>query len=367
MRTRRFGSVLMVAGVAAFWGCDVERDAPAELAAGLDMDMLNQLFDVIPETPPDLPGNPLTEEKIELGKMLYFDPRLSSSWLISCNTCHNVGLAGVDLLETSVGHGWQRGPRNSPTVFNAVFNIAQFWDGRAEDLAEQAKGPIQDAVEMASTPERVVETMLSIPEYVEAFEAAFPDDPEPVTFTNVARAIEAFEATLITPGAPFDRFLEGEVGALTEREQEGLALFINTGCAACHAGINLGAQSYHPFGVVERPGADILPPEDRGRYEVTLTVEDEFVFKAPTLRNVALTPPYFHSGSIWDLQEAIVVMGVAQLGRELSPEEAVLITEFMGTLTGRQPVIEYPILPPHTERTPLPDVSPVVRPPTASD
>jgi cytochrome c peroxidase len=370
MTMRRF--VLPVVAVVAVGmtfvsGCGPRSEEPIELAAGLDMDVLRQLFDVIPETPPDLPGNPLTEEKIELGKMLFFEPRLSASWLISCNTCHNMGLGGVDLLETSVGHGWQRGPRNSPTVLNAVFNVAQFWDGRAEDLAEQAKGPIQDAVEMNSTPERVVATLLSIPEYVGAFEAAFPGEADPVTFRNLALAIEAFEATLITPGARFDRFLEGEAGALTDVEQEGLALFIRTGCAACHAGINLGGRSYHAFGVVERPAADILPPGDRGRYEVTRTAEDQYVFKAPTLRNVHLTPPYFHSGKVWELEQAVVVMGLAQVGRELTTDEASLITAFLKTLTGRQPVVQYPILPPHTASTPLPDVSVVVRDPVAND
>jgi cytochrome c peroxidase len=365
-------TVFLVAGAGLVWGCDGSRvDGEAEaagsvarsgevrgtLAVDLDLEYVTQLFDVIPRTPPDLPGNAVTEEKVELGRLLYFEPRLSSSWLISCNTCHNVGLAGVDLLETSVGHGWQRGPRNAPTVFNAVFNVAQFWDGRAQDLMEQAKGPIQASVEMNSDPERVVETLKSIPQYVSWFEAAFPGEADPVTFDNMARAIEAFEATLITPGARFDRFLEGDLDALTPLEQEGLALFVSKGCSACHNGINVGGGSYHPFGVVERPGAAILPPGDRGRYEVTRTATDDYVFRSPSLRNVELTPPYFHSGAVWDLEEAVAVMSAAQLGTELTPEQAAAITAFLRTLTGEQPVIEYPILPPHTERTPLPDIT----------
>jgi cytochrome c peroxidase len=336
-------------------------------ATGLEMELVGQLFDVIPDSPPDLPGNPLTAEKVSLGTMLYFEPRLSSSWLISCNTCHNVGLGGVDLMETSVGHGWQRGPRNAPTVFNAVFNVAQFWDGRAEDLMEQAKGPIEASVEMNSDPDRVVATLSSIPEYVAAFEAAFPGEADPVTFDNMARAIEAFEATLITPGARFDRYLQGEVAALTAREEEGLGLFINKGCASCHNGVNIGGQSYHPFGVVERPGAAILPPGDRGRYEVTRTATDEYVFKAPSLRNVELTPPYFHSGAVWGLEEAVTVMSAAQLGTELTRDDAAAITAFLRTLTGRQPVVDYPILPPQTERTPLPDITVGGRAGPASD
>jgi cytochrome c peroxidase len=333
------------------------RDSEMARAGASELHQVEHLFAPIPETPPDLPGNPLTPEKVELGKMLWFEPRLSSSWLISCNTCHNLGLGGVDLMETSIGHGWQRGPRNAPTVLNAVFNVAQFWDGRAEDLMEQAKGPIQASVEMNNEPWRVEETLLSIPEYVAAFEAAFPGDAEPVTFDNVARALEAFEATLITPGSRFDRYLEGEAVALTETERVGLALFVEKGCAACHNGVNVGGQSYHPFGVVERPGAAILPLGDRGRYEVTRTATDEYVFKAPSLRNVELTPPYFHSGAVWGLEEAVEVMSTAQLGTELTREQASAITAFLRTLTGRQPVVEYPILPPGTDRTPPPDVS----------
>jgi cytochrome c peroxidase len=311
-------------------------------------------FKPVPETPPALADNPLTPEKIELGKMLYFDPRLSASWLISCNTCHNLGLGGVDLLETSIGHGWQKGPRNSPTVLNAVFNVAQFWDGRAKDLKEQAKGPVQAAVEMNSTPERAVKTLKSIPEYVERFQKAFPGQADPVTFDNMARAIEAFEATLLTPDARFDRYLKGDAAALNAEEKRGLELFLNKGCVACHGGVNLGGTGYFAFGVVEKPGADVLPPGDKGRFEVTKTATDEYVFKSPSLRNIELTPPYFHSGRVWDLKQAVAIMGSAQLGATLTDEEATLITAFLRTLTGRQPRVEYPILPPHTAATPLP-------------
>lgn len=321
------------------------------------MQRARALFEPIPTAPPALAETPMTPECIELGKLLFFEPRLSSSWLISCNTCHNLGLGGVDLLETSVGHGWQKGPRNAPTVLNAVLNIAQFWDGRAADLMEQAMGPVQAAVEMNSTPERAVATLKSIPEYVEMFERAFPGDDDPVTFENMARAIEAFEATLLTPGSRFDQFLEGNGAALGAMEKRGLGLFMDRGCAACHAGANLGGTGYFPFGVVEKPGADILPPEDKGRFAVTQTASDEYVFKAPSLRNIALTPPYFHSGSVWDLEQAVEIMGSAQLGRRLGDDETQAIAAFLGALTGRQPSIVYPLLPPHTADTPLPDVS----------
>ncbi|MEE8192009.1 MAG: cytochrome-c peroxidase [Gemmatimonadales bacterium] len=322
------------------------RAAPASL----------EMFEPIPEELPTLDGNPITEEKVELGKMLYLDPRLSQSWLISCNTCHNLGLAGVDLMETSIGHGWQQGPRNAPTVLNAVYNVAQFWDGRAKDLMEQAQGPVQAAVEMANTPERVIATLKSIPEYVERFEASFPDEPDPVTFENMARAIEAFEATLVTPNAPFDDYLRGDESALTLVQKEGLALFVEQGCAGCHDGINVGGGGYFPFGVVEKPNPDILPPGDKGRYAVTSSEADEYVFRSPTLRNVELTAPYFHSGAVWDLDEAVGVMGSAQLGATLTAEEKAAVVAFLGALTGEQPQVMYPVLPPHTETTPRPDV-----------
>ncbi|MEE9132961.1 MAG: cytochrome-c peroxidase [Gemmatimonadota bacterium] len=331
------------------------------VAAGSNQDELMKraqaAFKPLPDSPPALENTPMTPESIELGRMLYFDPRLSASWLISCNTCHNMGLGGVDLLETSIGHGWQKGPRNAPTVLNAVFNIAQFWDGRAKDLKEQAMGPVQAAVEMNSTPERAVATLQSIPEYVERFETVFPAAEEPVTFENMARAIEAFEATLLTPGARFDQYLEGKSNALGAMEKRGLSLFMDKGCSACHGGVNVGGAGYFPFGVVEKPGADILPPDDKGRFAVTNTAADEYVFKAPTLRNIELTPPYFHSGKVRGLEQAVGVMSSAQLGQQLDDDEIYAITAFLRTLTGEQPTVEYPILPPHTADTPLPDVS----------
>ena len=315
------------------------------------------LFEVVPAVAPELADNPLTDEKVELGKMLYFEPRLSSSWLISCNTCHNLSLGGIDLMETSIGHGWQKGPRNAPTVLNAVFNLAQFWDGRAADLEEQAKGPVQAAVEMASDPDRAIATLRSIPEYRDLFAKAFPGEGEPVTFDNMARAIEAFEATLVTPGAPFDRWLAGDDAAMTEAQVEGLEVFVSKGCSACHAGVNFGGEGYFPFGVVQAPPEEIRPAGDLGRFSVTNTEADQYVFKSPSLRNIEITAPYFHSGKIWSLEEAVSIMGSAQLGAVLTPDEVTAITAFLETLTGRQPQVEYPVLPSHTADTPLPDVS----------
>lgn len=331
---------------------------PAAAAAAGDSDTLRAtaaaLFGTIPERVEELRGRPLSSEQVELGHMLFFDPRLSRSQLITCNTCHSIGTGGADNVPASIGHGWQRGPRNSPTVFNAVFNAAQFWDGRAADLAEQAKGPVQASVEMNSTPDLVVRTLQSIPEYVDRFGKAFPGEA-PVSFDNMALALEAFEATLVTPDSRFDRWVLGDEAAIGATERRGLELFVSSGCASCHNGRNFGGQTYFPFGVIERPGADILPLGDKGRFEVTATASDEYVFRAAPLRNVELTAPYFHSGQVWDLEQAVAIMGTAQLGREINDEEARAIAAFLRTLTGRQPTVEYPILPPSTASTPRPE------------
>jgi cytochrome c peroxidase len=315
----------------------------------------NAMFKPIPKEPPTLKNNAANPAKIELGKILFFDPRLSSSGLISCNSCHNLGLGGVDGLETSIGHGWQKGPRNSPTVLNAVFNIAQFWDGRAKDLQEQAMGPVQAAVEMHSTPERSVAILRSMPEMVDRFKKAFPGQADSVTFSNMASAIEVFEATLLTPNSRFDQFLGGKADALSAQEKSGLDIFISKGCAPCHSGVNIGGNGYFPFGVVEKPGAEVLPPNDKGRFAVTHTASDEYRFKSPSLRNIALTAPYFHSGKVWDLRQAVAIMGTAQVGANLNETEIDQIVAFLQTLSGEQPKVEYPIMPNRTGTTPLPD------------
>jgi cytochrome c peroxidase len=312
------------------------------------------LFKPIPVKPPAMKDNPATLAKLDLGKKLYFDPRLSASQLISCNTCHNVGLGGVDLQETSIGHGWQKGPRNAPTVFNSVFNIAQFWDGRAEDLKAQAKGPVQAAVEMNNKPEQVMETLESIPGYPPLFKKAFPGEKGPVTFDNMAKSIEVFEATLLTPDSRFDRYLKGNRKALAPLEEEGLRIFMDKGCVACHGGINIGGAGYFPFGVREAPPSEVRPIGDTGRFKVTNTESDKYVFKAPSLRNAAITRPYFHSGMVWKLKDAVEIMGAAQLGIGISPVDADKIVDFLHTLSGRQPKMEYPILPPSSDATPHP-------------
>ena len=312
-----------------------------------------EIFKPVPSTTPAVSDNPITPDKIALGKALFFDPRMSASGVFSCNSCHNLATGGDDNLETSIGHGWQKGPRNAPTALNSVFNEAQFWDGRAEDLKAQAKGPVQAGVEMANTPDNVVATLKSMPQYVTWFEASFPGEADPVTFDNFAKAIEAFEATLITP-APFDSYLNGDEAALSDVQKQGLALFMDKGCASCHNGVNVGGNGYYPFGLIEKPGADVLPEGDKGRFAVTSTVDDEYVFRAAPLRNVRDTAPYFHSGKVWDLKVAVQIMAESQLGEELTDEEADQIVAFLDSLTGAMPEVVYPVLPAETASTPRP-------------
>ncbi|MDA3807887.1 MAG: c-type cytochrome [Thiomicrorhabdus sp.] len=322
-----------------------------------DAELLRQAlfrFDPIPQEPPSHPVNRLTEKKIVLGKMLFFDPRMSSSQIISCNTCHNLGLGGIDLKETSLGHRWQSSSRNAPTVLNSVFNIAHFWDGRARDLAEQAGGPLLGLVEMASSNLHICRVLSSIPAYVEDFNKAFPDSEEPICFGNAKKALAAFEITLLTPDAPFDQFLRGDLKALDNTTKKGLHLFINKGCADCHMSMNIGGNGYYVFGVKSKPDPRYLPVDDHGRSAILSSIEEDYVFKAPSLRNVGLTAPYFHSGSAWTLAEAVEVMTRTQLGIDIEAQDNVAIVAFLQALSGRQPEITYPILPASTALTPRP-------------
>jgi cytochrome c peroxidase len=275
------------------------------------------------------PDNPITEAKITLGRMLYFDPRLSTSQEISCNTCHPLDRYGADGEPTSPGHLGQRGTRNSPSVYNAALHIAQFWDGRAKNVEEQAKGPVLNPIEMAMPAEPVVvEVLGSIPDYAEAFAAAFPGEAEPITYDNMALAIGAFERRLITPSR-FDAFLEGRDDALTEAEVEGLDRFIALGCIQCHLGPAVGGASFQKLG-----RAEPYPTEDLGRYEITKQESDRFVFKVPSLRNVEKTGPWFHDGGVDSLDEAIRRMGRYQLGVSFSDEEVASLRAFFDSLTG---------------------------------
>lgn len=278
-------------------------------------------------------GRELTPERIALGKMLYFEPRLSKGGDVSCNSCHDLATFGVDGKPTSTGHKGQLGGRNSPTVYNAAGHFAQFWDGRAKDVEEQAKGPVLNPVEMAMPNAKAVEKVLSgIPEYVAAFKKAFPAEKKPVTFDNMAVAIAAFERGLATPSR-FDVFLAGDDKALSDAEKQGLNAFMDTGCAACHSGALFGGAMYQKLGLVKP-----WPTEkDTGRFEVTKKDADKFFFKVPSLRNIEKTAPYFHDGSVASLDEAVKLMATHQLGKELTAEQVGSIVTFLKALTGTPP------------------------------
>jgi cytochrome c peroxidase len=299
---------------------------------------------------PIKPAGVVNLAKAELGKRLFFDPRLSKSGFISCNSCHNLSMGGTDNLTTSIGHGWQEGPINSPTVLNASLNLAQFWDGRAADLKEQAAGPIANPGEMASTHALAVDVIASIPGYRREFALVYGADAG-VNIDEVTDAIAEFEKTLKTPNSRFDQWLLGDADAISERELAGYQLFKASGCVACHSGEGLGGSSFQRFGIIEPYKTD-NPAE--GRYALTGKDADRFSFKVPTLRNVELTYPYFHDGQAATLEEAVDVMGRLQLGRTFSEMENAQIVAFLKTLTGEQPRFALPILPPSVASTPKP-------------
>ncbi|KAA0693236.1 cytochrome C biogenesis protein CcsA [Halopseudomonas laoshanensis] len=288
-------------------------------------------------------------EKIELGKKLFFDPRLSRSGFISCNSCHNLSMGGSDNLSTSIGHNWQEGPINSPTVLNSSMNVAQFWDGRAATLQEQAAGPINNPKEMASTHVLALDVLRSIPQYRQEFAEIYGSDE--IDIDRVTDAIAAFEETLVTPNSRFDQWLKGDDQALTQAELEGYKTFKDIGCTACHNGPAAGGSSFQRMGVVE-PYVTDNPAE--GRVAVTGKDADRFSFKVPTLRNVELTYPYFHDGAHWKLEEAVDLMARLQLGRELEKQDIDNMTAFLKTLTGDQPDFSIPQLPPSNNATPIP-------------
>lgn len=292
----------------------------------------------------------VNEEKVELGKKLFFDPRLSKSGFISCNSCHNLSMGGSDNLRSSIGHNWQEGPINSPTVLNSSLNLAQFWDGRAKDLKEQAAGPISNPKEMAFTHDLAVSVVASIQGYRDEFKKVFGSDK--VNLDRITDAIAEFEKTLVTPNARFDRWLNGDDKAITEKELQGYTLFKEAGCIACHNGPGVGGASFQKMGVTKEY---ITENTAIGRAGVTGKDSDRMYFKVPTLRNVELTYPYFHDGAAQTLQEAVITMGRLQLGREFTPDEQGKIVAFLKTLTGDQPKFVLPQLPPSDDKTPRPE------------
>ncbi|WP_293704405.1 cytochrome c peroxidase [uncultured Parasutterella sp.] len=294
----------------------------------------------------NIPKTPQQEAKIELGKMLWFDPRLSLSGKVSCNTCHDLSTNGADTKPLSIGYAGRKGTVNSPTVFNAEKQIAQFWDGRAKTLAEQATGPITNPLEMAMTPELAEGVIRSIPGYRPYFEKAFGSKNP--TFSEIAEALAAFETTLTTPNAPFERYLKGDKNALTQQQIDGLKLFRRSGCIRCHSGNLLGGTSFQKVGSV-RPYVTDNP--SKGRMDVSGKPWDEMMFKVPTLLNVERTAPYFHDGAVKTLPDAVKKMADIQLDMNLSEKQVEEIVAFLDSLNGELPKIEKPTLPPSGPET----------------
>ncbi|MCB9024940.1 MAG: cytochrome-c peroxidase [Bdellovibrionaceae bacterium] len=294
--------------------------------------------------------------EIELGKMLYFDPRLSKDATVSCNSCHNVMNGGSDNRQFSAGIRGQLGGRNSPTVFNAAFLSVQFWDGRAPSLKEQAKGPLINPVEMGNKDHKEVIARLSkIPGYVQAFKNVYPGN-DSLNIENLATAIAVYEKTLVTENSPFDRFQEGDETALTEVEKKGWETFKQVGCTSCHSGDHFAGpqlpegqgfyMKFPTFTEGNKYEKAYKFTKDKGRYAETKNKADMFMFRVPTLRNIALTAPYFHNGSVKELDEAVKVMAKSQLNRDLNDEEVASIVVFLKSLTGTIPEQTFPVLPP---------------------
>lgn len=293
----------------------------------LDKTTLKQFFEPLPASIIDEKKNAAL---IALGKKLYLDPRLSINDTISCNSCHQLTNYGVDSQPTSPGHDGKRGGRNSPTTFNAALHIAQFWDGRAKDVEEQALGPILNPIEMGMPNEAaVVDKLKKIDEYKAMFAEAFKDEKDPIQYKNVGKAIGAFERTLLTPSR-FDDYLKGDENALNDAEKRGLQKFVHMGCANCHNGVALGGNSYKKIGLVEP-----YKTSDVGRFAVTGLETDKYVFKVPSLRNIAKTGPYFHDGSVKTLEDAIEEMAEHQLGRKVGPGFVEDVKAFLGSLTAK--------------------------------
>jgi cytochrome c peroxidase len=278
-------------------------------------------------------ANPLTDAKIELGRTLFYETRLSAGNDLSCNSCHRLDAYGADTGAVSIGFQGKKGGRNSPTVYNAAGHIAQFWDGRAPDVEAQALGPILNPVEMAMpAAPAVIERLRADENYRRMFAAAFPGEANPVTYPNVGLAIGAFERKLVTPSR-WDRFLHHDDKALTDAEKTGFNTFAATGCTACHQGTYVGGGMYMKLGAA-RPWPDTA---DIGRMAVTHQPSDRMTFKVPSLRNIEYTGPYFHNGTVRSLDSAIVLMARYQLGKELKPEQVAQIVSWLHSLSGPLP------------------------------
>lgn len=284
------------------------------------------------------PANDCSAPKVALGKMLYFDTRLSLTGNNSCNSCHNVATYGVDNEPTSKGDNGGRGGRNSPTTFNAALHFLQFWDGRAKDVEEQAGMPILNPAEMAiPSKEYLVNKLKGVDTYAKGFKEAFPQDADPLTYENIAKAIAAFERTLVTPSR-FDEYLKGKKDALTAQEKHGMQTFISSGCTSCHNGVAIGGGQFQKFGLIndyhQLTGSS---DTDKGLFDITKNDADKDKFKVPSLRNIAKTYPYFHDGKVRELSDAVRIMAKTQVNKDLSYDDIQSIVAFLNSLTGDVP------------------------------
>jgi len=314
----------------------------------------------LPEEAPAPADNPTTAAKIVLGQMLFMDPRFSSTGTVSCNSCHNVMLGGEDNRPVSMGVHAQTGGRSSPTVWNSAFNSSQFWDGRAATLEDQAKGPVTNPIEMGMGEiEEAMNRLRDIPGYKPYFEKAFGTD-NPMTVDNAAKAVAAYERTLITPNSAYDRYVKGDKQALSAQQVRGMDSFASVGCGACHSGAAFNGPAMTPGSgfFMKFPtftDNDYVEQykfsEDTGRFTVTKNDADKHLWKVPTLRNISITAPYFHNGSVGTLDEAVRVMAKIQLNQDLTDAQVADIVAFLSALTGEFPEQSMPHLPPTPGRT----------------
>jgi len=320
--------------------------------SGLSISTLASAWQALPDAAPAPANNPTTAKKVELGKTLFMDPRFSSTGTVSCNSCHNVMEGGDDSRNVSMGIHGKMGNRNSPTVWNSAFHSVQFWDGRASTLEEQAKGPVSNSVEMGMKDvEAAMARVKLIPDYAILFENAFGANG--MTIDNAAKAVAAFERTLITPNSPYDKYVQGNKKAMTSQQVRGMVTFESTGCTSCHSGaafngpeMPLGTGFYAKFPTFSNAYVSKYKlADDKGREGVTGNSEDRNMFRVQTLRNITDTAPYFHNGSVNSLDEAVKVMAKSQLNKNLSANDVKDIVAFLGALTGEYPVITMPRLP----------------------
>ena len=330
MTQRMTKSLLMTASIAAIFS------VTSAVVAADDARLLKQVREIFKPLPADMgtPDSPITAPRVELGRMLFFDPRFTIDANMSCATCHQPALYGTDGLPRSIGVRQRPHPRNAPTILNSALSITH-WRGDRESVEDQVIKAMTSPITFGQPDEKaVLDRLAQIPGYVPHFKAAFPGQADPMTAQNMAKAIGAYERTLVTP-SPFDAYLAGTIEALSPMARAGLAKFVDTGCVACHEGVGVGGAMYRKFGVLEdywnATGSQTI---DKGRVEVTKDPDDLYVFRVPSLRNVAMTAPYFHDGSVATLPEAVKVMARVQLGVALSEADTGDIVAFLKSLTG---------------------------------